>query len=408
MNYFKIGFRNILKNRRRSFVTLMAVAIGFASVTLFAGYIKNVYSGLIKQAIQGELLGHVTVMKRGLRTEGKLNPEKYMFSKADLEKVMPILKGYEHTVLVTPRVAISGLISNGTASTIFIAEGVVPDDVKKIQGDFHRKLAGDLRADHATGIATGEDLAKILNLKKGDSAALLVSTVSGQANALDVEVVDTFNSGNANTNDKFVYLPFELARNLYDLDGAERLIVLLDDQKFTEEARDVLSARLSQAGFDVEIKTWLELSSFYNQVKRMFDMIFSFIFSIVFVVVIMSVVNSMSMTVVERTREIGTLRSIGLRRSGIVRLFATEALILVVLGCTVGLIFTLTASLLINNAGITYTPPNASNAVRLLVEFDVPKIVVTFVLMSLLGILAAFTPARAAARKQIIDSLGHV
>lgn len=408
MNYFAIGFRNILKNRRRSLVTLMAVAFGFASISLFAGYIKNVYSGLVRQAIQGELLGHLTVMKRGLRTEGKLNPAKYMFSKEELERVLPVIKQYSHTVLVTPRMSISGMVSNGTASTIFIGEGVVPADVKVLQGDFQRKLAGDLKADNPIGVANAEDLGKILKLKTGDSAALLVSTVTGQANALDVDIVDSFNTGNAGTNDKFIYMPFDLAKTLYDFDGAERLVVLLDDKEFTEEGRTHLTDQLKQAGFDVEIKTWLELSSFYKQVRGLFDMIFAFIFSIVFIVVVMSIVNSMSMTVVERTREIGTLRSIGLRRSGIVRLFATEACILVVLGCAAGLLFTVLVRFAVNTAGITYTPPNSSNVVRLLVDFDVPKISMTFIVLSLLGIVAAFLPARSAARKQIIDSLGHV
>ncbi|NBD09914.1 MULTISPECIES: ABC transporter permease [Corallococcus] len=408
MNYFTIGFRNLLKNRRRSLATLISVGFGFASISLFAGYIHNVYAGLARQAIQGELLGHLTVMKSGLRTEGRLHPARYMFTKEDLARAVPILQQYPHTVLVTPRMSLSGIVSNGTASTIFVGEGLVPEDVKKLQGDFQRKLAGDLKADNPIGVATAEDLGKILDLKPGDSASLLVSTVTGQANALDVDIVDSFNTGNAGTNDKFVYLPFDLAKSLYDFDGAERLIVLLNDKELTEQARTDLTARLKQAGFDVEIKTWLELSSFYSQVKRMFDMIFAFIFSNVFIVVIMSIVNSMTMTVVERTREIGTLRSMGLRGSGILRLFTTEAFVLVVIGCTAGVLFTLLVRLVINSAGITYTPPNSSNVVKLMVDLDVPRMVRAFLMLSVLGVTAAFFPARKASRKPIIDTLGHV
>ncbi|AKQ63574.1 Lipoprotein releasing system transmembrane protein LolC [Myxococcus hansupus] len=407
MNYFSIGFRNILKNRRRSLVTLLSVGIGFASISLFAGYIQYVYGGLAKQAIHGELLGHLTVMKRGLRTEGRLHPAKYMFTKEELERVTPILRQYPHTRLVTPRMSLSGMVSNGTASTVFVGEGMVPEDVKKLQGGFERKLSGDLKADNPIGVATAQDLGRILNLKPGDSAALLVSTVTGQANALDVDIVDDFNTGNVGTNDKFLYLPFDLAKSLYDFDGAERLIVLLDDKSFTEQARTQLTAQLQQAGFDVELKTWLELSSFYAQVKRLFDMIFAFIFSNVFIVVVMSIVNAMSMTVVERTREIGTLRAMGLRRSGILRLFTTEAFMLVVLGCAGGLLLTLLVRFAVNGAGITYTPPNSSNVVSLMVDLDIPRMARTFVMLSVLGIGAAWFPARAAARKLVIDSLGH-
>jgi putative ABC transport system permease protein len=299
-------------------------------------------------------------------------------------------------------------VTNGKASTIFIGEGVVPRDSKILQADFQRKVAGEVREDAPSGVALATGLGAILNLRNGSSAAVLVNTISGQANALDVDVVDTFNTGNAGTNDKFIYFPFELAQRLYDVDGAERLIVLLDDRKYTDEARDLFMARLREAGFDPEIQTWLELSSFYKQVRGLFDMIFMFVFSIVLVIVIMSVINSMSMTVVERTREIGTLRAIGLRRRGVVRLFTAEAFTLVVSGCLMGLCIMLAVRFGINSAGITYQPPNSSNVVRLLVDVDVVRTAMTFALMTVLGVVAAYVPARQAARRTIINSLGHV
>jgi putative ABC transport system permease protein len=311
-------------------------------------------------------------------------------------------------VLVTPRLSLSGIITNGSASTIFIGEGVEPRDSKIIQGDFNHKMAGEVREDSPSGIAVAAGLSRILNLQKGGTGALLVNTVNGQANALDVDIVDTFNTGNAGTNDKFVYLPLSLAQKLYDIDGAERLTVLLDDKQYTEDARRFLERRLRQAGFHPEIQTWLEMSSFYKQVKGLFDMIFMFIFSIVLIVVVMSVINSMSMTVLERTREIGTLRAMGLRRRNVVRLFATEALTLVLIGSAAGMTITALVRLAVNSAGITYQPPNSSNVVRLLVDLDPVRIGLTFALMAILGVFAAYLPARNAARRPIIDSLAHV
>jgi putative ABC transport system permease protein len=169
-----------------------------------------------------------------------------------------------------------------------------------------------------------------------------------------------------------------------------------------------LLARLTAAGFDVEIETWQELSSFYTQVHGMFDMIFGFIFLIVLTVVVMSVANSMGMTVVERTREIGTLRAIGLKRRGVVLLFTTESMLLTLLGCAVGLLLTLGVRWGINAANVSYIPPNSVSPVPLLVDLDRNRILFTFVLMGVVGTLAAFLPARRAAKKAIIDALGHV
>ena len=140
----------------------------------------------------------------------------------------------------------------------------------------------------------------------------------------------------------------------------------------------------------------------------MFDMIFGFIFSIVLTVVVMSVANSMGMTVIERTREIGTLRAIGLKRGGVIRLFAVESLLLTLFGCAAGLIITVGVRYGINIAHISYTPPNSASAVPLLVDVDTGRTVFTALMMLVVGTVAAYLPAMRAANQPVIDALGHV
>ncbi|MDD5056476.1 MAG: FtsX-like permease family protein [Sideroxydans sp.] len=418
-NTFKLALRGLMRNRRRSLVTLLAIALGFSAITLFAGYTHNVYDGLARQSIHGELLGHLTLSKRGMRKEGKLDPERYMLTANEVSAITKILQQEPHVVLISPRLAMSGLVSNGRASTIFIAEGIEPSAMERLQQNIlterekasgmYEKVKKVLDPKHDEVVELSEGLVDMLHLKNGEQAAVLVNTLTGQANALDITVGHTFNTGNAGSNDKFAFVSLALARSLLDAEGrADRLTVLLDDVKQTVAMRDTLQAKLNAAGFDVEIQTWQELSDFYNQVHGMFDMIFGFIFSIVLTVVIMSVANSMGMTVVERTREIGTLRAIGLKRSGVVKLFTMESMLLTLIGCVTGLLITLLVRWGINVANISYTPPNSAAAVPLLVDLDTGRIIFTFFLMGIVGTLAAYMPARRAAKKDIIDALGHV
>ena len=169
-----------------------------------------------------------------------------------------------------------------------------------------------------------------------------------------------------------------------------------------------LQEKCRLAGFDAEIQTWQELSDFYKQVHNMFDMIFGFIFSIVLTVVLISVANSMSMTVIERTREIGTLRAIGLTRNGVVRLFTTESMLLTLCGCSAGLVLALAVRFGVNAAHISYIPPNSVSAVPLLVDMDVVRITMTLILMVVIGTAAAFMPARRASGKNIMEALSYV
>jgi len=120
------------------------------------------------------------------------------------------------------------------------------------------------------------------------------------------------------------------------------------------------------------------------------------------------VANSMGMTVIERTREIGTLRAIGLRRAGVVRIFTTESLLLTLIGCGTGFLLTVLVRYGINVADISYTPPNSVSPTPLLIDLDMRRIVFTCVLMGIVATLAAYLPARRAANKVIIDALGHV
>jgi putative ABC transport system permease protein len=418
-NMIKLALRGLLRNRRRSLVTLLAIAFGFSAISLFAGYTHNVYSGLARQSIHGEMLGHLTLSKHGMRKEGKLDPERYMLTSAEVDAITKSIKEEQHIELIAPRLSLSGLVSNGRASTIFIADGVEPTAVTTIRSRGLTQQEKDsgmfdnmkmrLDAEHPEVVSLSDGLVEMLHLAEGGQAVMMVNTLSGQANALDVTLGKGFNTGNAGSNDKFAFVSLALARSLLDAEGrADRLTILLDDVDNTEMMRERLLAKMKAAGFDVEIMTWQDLSDFYNQVHGMFDMIFGFIFSIVLTVVLMSVANSMGMTVIERTREIGTLRAIGLKRSGVVRLFTTESMLLTLIGCSVGLLITLGVRWGINLANISYVPPNSVTPVPLLVDMDTVRTIFTFLLMGVVGTLAAYMPARRAAKKDIIDALGHV
>ena len=86
-NTLTLALRGLARNRRRSAVTLLAIAFGFAAITLFAGYTHNVYGGLARLSIHGEMLGHLTLSKRGMRQEGKLNPERYLLTTSDVDAI---------------------------------------------------------------------------------------------------------------------------------------------------------------------------------------------------------------------------------------------------------------------------------------------------------------------------------
>jgi putative ABC transport system permease protein len=236
----------------------------------------------------------------------------------------------------------------------------------------------------------------------------LSNTLEGQINALDLEVLRVWDTGIAATNDKSLRLPLSYVQQLLDTSGASRVVVLLDEEADADAIRASIAPKLVAAGFDVDIKTWVELSSYYRQVKNLFDLIFAFLFVIVFIVALMSIINTLSMSVMERVREIGTLRALGMQRWAVVRIFAAEGLLLGAFGSLGGTAFTLLAQFAISVSHLSYTPPSSSSPVPLSVSVLPSMLGTTLLILCLVATLAACWPARRAAHIEIVDALGHV
>ncbi|MBN1470643.1 MAG: ABC transporter permease [Syntrophaceae bacterium] len=411
MKWMKLAFRNILRNKRRSLITMLAIGVGFAAIGLYHGYIHNAYNGLRVIAIRGEGLGHLRINKAGWNAKGKLEPEKYMFSQEETQKIMKLTGEEKNVVLATPQIQVVGMVTNGAVSTVFIAQGLVPKDDVVIKGDwkvFRPRQGHKIDDETIYGVEMAKDLAGYLNLKAGMDGIVMAPTLSGQMNALDMQVVGIYDTGNDFSNDKFMRFNFYFAQSLLDTKSAERVVVLLKKWEDTEMMRELFLKKLKAAGIDCEIRTWQELSLGYLKMKSYLDMIFIFIASIVLVIVIMTTVNTMGMAILERTKEIGTLRALGLKFRGVSILFALEGAFLGFLGSIVGIILHSVVWVLIRVFPPTYIPPGFSEPVEMWIDMVPEMLMILIVSFIILSMVAAIIPARGAARKNIVDALGHV
>jgi len=128
------------------------------------------------------------------------------------------------------------------------------------------------------------------------------------------------------------------------------------------------------------------------------------------VIVLFTVSNTMNTAVVERTVEIGTIRAIGLRRSGVERLFVLEGMMLGVAGAASGALFALLVAAVINQLGLTWLPPGSGGPLPLvlLVWNDKFMLLGTPLGLSVIATLSAWWPAHRASRLGIVDALRHV
>lgn len=408
-----LGWENIWRNKRRSIVTLLSISFGFAAAAIFAGYSHAVNEALANSAIHGELIGHIVVNREEADLGAKLHPNQYLMTASEASMVRAVAKRILPRSIVVEKLDAVGLLSNGKSSTIFIAVGIAPSDLDILRGPFSHG-PGALHADVGDGVTIAQGLADILGLKDQYDASALSSTINGQPNAVDVRINETVNTGFVATNDKLMYMPIDLARSLMDAKGRSDSLTIIEpgveppNEKITSLLRARFKNELDNAGLRLQVRTWQEISSFYRQVKSIYDMIFLVMLCVVTVIVALSIANAMSMTVIERTREIGTLRAIGLRRQGVITLFVSEAALLIGMGILVGALLALLIRIGINFANISYIPPGSTNPVPMYIGIDYARTLVAAGVLAALALFAAYFPARKAAQNLIIESLAHV
>jgi putative ABC transport system permease protein len=412
--WFRIAVRNLLKNRRRSLFTVLAIAIGYAAVNVFGGFSEYIFQSLQDSVIYAQGNGHLTIFKKGFLTHGKVDPLRFILSREEQEKLRSLLAGDSRILLVTSQLYITGLISNGRAATVFLGIGKVPSDLefmqKRATGMIAKIIHYDgnrLQDDIPYGVGMSGGLARKLKLELGAEGVVMSPTVGGQINALDIQVLNWFNSPVEELEDKLLLVPLPFAQSLYNTTSVDRINVLLNSDEYTNEFKERLEVLFERSGLELEIKAWQDLSAFHTRVKEMFRVIFLFVFVIVVVVVVMNVINTMSMSILERTREIGTLRALGLKRRGVVRLLGIESAILGVAGCSLGLLLTLASWLLVKWIEPTWVPPHIVRRIPLEVYIVPQYLLLSFVSMLTLTIGSSLVPTRRAAGKGIVEALGH-
>lgn len=412
MNYLKLASRNLKRNRKRSIVTILIITLGFTALGTIGGMLANIFSRLKEQAVVNERLGHFSIEKVGFQSDGKMNPEKFLWSKSELEDILKTIRSDNSVTLATPRISINGMISNGTSSTIFLSEGVIPADEKilfktDIDGRLNHPNLAELSEKNDEIVSISEQLAKNLKVKKGDQMTLLTTTKDGIANANDIVIGEIFNTGNPATNDKFLLSNLSLLQRLYDTDGAMKIAVTIDDLNNIESVQSRLIEALDKKGYKVESQTWNKMSASYEKVKTMFGVIFRVLTVIISVIVLLTVLNTMQMNVNERTKEIGTIRAIGMTKNNVVKLFCIEGLMMGIIGGILGVIALMVVKVILLVLNITFIPPVASIEVPIAILPSPPQMIITFVIFLVVSVLSSFIASRRIVKQKVIDSLRY-
>jgi putative ABC transport system permease protein len=469
MNTLSLAFRNVLRNRRRSLTTLIAMVIGMASVLLFGGYSRNVTYGLQTSYVQRS--GHLQIQRKNYFLYGNGNPAAYGIRDYGLiiEAVKSDPQLASMLTVITPTLQVSGIAGNFSAgvSRTVMGTGVEVDGQNRLrQWDdysyFQRSQVQPAALTHtgADAAVIGNGVARVLQLcdslkvkpcelPPADTATpagaapldapsdvmqlssderastaprdsqvrieLLAANAHGAPNVARLQVVRAEDHGVKELDDVALTMHLRQAQQLVYGDESPRVTAIVlqlqhTGQQAAAKARlkELLMAKFPSEPLDVQ--DFQTLNPFYGQSIGMFAAIFAFISVLIGAIVLFSVGNTMSMAIVERTTEIGTLRAIGLRRVGVRTLFVAEALMLGCIGAVLGVLISLAIAWGVNQAGLTWLPPGRVEPVALnLRVWGEPWLIFgTALALIKVATVSAWWPARRAAKMNIVDALRHV
>lgn len=400
--WLKFAVQNTLRNRRRSLVTVSIAALGTAGILLAGGFALYTYESLAEAAARDS--GHLVLGKPDQFVKDEETPLQHGLDNATELRNQLLADPAVRSVL--PKIEFSGLISNGDKSIVMIGLGVEPDSEFAIKGPFLTVNQGQVLASGSAEpeVMLGDALARNLKAQPGSSLTLLASTTDGALNAMDVRVKGIFATGTPEIDKRLVYADIATTQRLLNTQKVSSLGVFLSRMAQTQP----MQAQFSKAHPALTVQTWEDQAFFYKSVRDLYNRIFGALGLIIGVIVVFVVTNAMSMAIIERTREIGTLRALGTLPSQMLRTLSLEGMVLGGVGALVGSAIALAVSVFLLVVPIDMPPPpGRSVGYPLNVTVDPLMYLVTIAVMVGLTMAASAWVARKTVHMAVVDALAH-
>ena len=436
--FARIAFRNVVKNWRHSLAAIISISAGFISIVIFQGYIIDVghmyVVGFTNRAMYGDLLVENPELEN---KEGRLDPMSYFLDESGQLKLQTYLDKHRDQVKSRVRfLPASGMVSNGRNSLIFLALGYdVPEGLVTradvwawdalygqplhVAGDPNGVMLGQSLG-HLLGcepVKTGEQLVQNKGYKAEvrpfhcakDQVQLTATTESGQMNAIDLNVVGLLDGGYRDVDEKWMKTSIANTQMLLNTKKVRHVSILLNDGVDVAGFRSDLNSYFQGEGLPYRAVRWQDhpFGEFYQKTMSFLNIFNVFIVVVIMTISGLSVFNTMIKIAKERTKEIGTMRSLGFTGRVVSLVFMFEALFLSGFGILIGAVSGLIFTALINHAGITYRAGLLSEPVLFKIAISFSSYLESLILLSVLSVVTSWIATRHIVRGQIAENLTY-
>lgn len=441
-----VAIRNVGRNKRRSMITIFTVFIGVVVAVSTRGLLNGL-QGEIRANLTRKMHGDLQVHKRGYQDSLESQPFKLLlpYDDAAIAQYAAAKDADGKTILsaMSPRLRVMGLLNHQRTQTTTpvmitaldaakelivcprLADAVqqgsmidpakekfsanVPENVDKL-GEAPT-LDGSGSATPITAAPAGDfhqimvtpSLMRGLGAALGDEIVVLFQDESNMQQALVAHIVAVVDPGIPGMSARMAWMDYATIARILGVTARASEIAFA-----TAPGIDAIAAQASlarAAGEGKVVETWQELGGLLRDAMALQNVIFTAVLAILFTIVIAAIVNTSLMTVMERTREIGTLMAFGYRRRHIVFLFLTEAAVIGGLGGVIGVVFATLGVALLDWHGVAVHLPGQDIATVL--RPNVTPVFIVFVLLLSItaALISGLMPAYRASRMKPVQAL---
>jgi putative ABC transport system permease protein len=434
----RVALRNVGRNKRRSLITAITVFIGVLVIAGTRGLLNGL-QGEIRSALTQKMHGDVQLHKTGYQDSIDASPYKVMFRLDDA--LQQQLRATPGVVAWSPRLRVLGLLNHQKSQTTVpvmiqafdsaaetavcprlptsIVQGALfasgaermeraqrDDDLGEAQFFDPAQKARPRAIRNTSGqhqILVTPGLFRGFGAAIGDEVVLLLQDKNNMQQAVVARIAGVLDYGLPNTQNRLIWMDAAtLAKTLSLHDEISELAIAIDKQTTAETMKARLQERVGNA---LVAETYLDITGFLRDAMALQNAIFNAIVVIVFLIVVAAIVNTSLMTVLERTREIGTIMALGYQRKHILFLFLAESAAIGLSGGVAALIVVVAGIGYFGFAGMRFVLPGQTDATVLYPQVSPLFLGVVLALALLSAVIAAFLPAYKASHMKPVEAL---
>lgn len=339
--WWRIGWRNLGRNRRRSAVTASARAVGYFSVVVMVGLLKGLVSEMIENGT-GIITGQIQV-----HADDYL-PDKDVYATiggregADVEALLALVTADPEVQAATPRVYGGGLVSTGSATAAALFLGVDPEREPQVSKLMRSVERGRQPVAGANEILIGSEMARTLGAEPGDEVVVVAPAIDGSLGNDLFMVSGIFRTGLVDLDRTFALLPIDVLQPLMamPLSRVHEVAAAVRSPWRAVDAMPRIQAGIDGLGLDAEAESWITLRPEMVEYANLSASMEWILLTIVFVMAIFGVANTMLMATFERRNEFALLLALGATPWAVVKSVLFEALALGVIALVAGVVIT--------------------------------------------------------------------